>query len=696
MALLVIGFTLLLVNAAGAGKKPLFDYADHYVMLNDFGRNNFYRAALASAMPRCSGCRVLDLGAGSGLLAMLAAEYGAQQVVALEANPALAELANKTVEANRGLWPPDTEISVLAQLSSHLEKTTGASELFDVLVTETFGTMLLGESALSFVSDARKRLLKPSGHIIPAGGCQYATLVQLQDLSPWHPRPWRGFNLSRLTDLQDTIYWKAMFGASDFGLERLSERRCVLEVDLQHMSPDDIPKNRTYRIQAQKSGVIHAVLFDWDIWADPQKKEVLSTAPGSRNFAGDVAWGWLLQLQEAAGENWQFGDSPQQLRVEAGQWLEMVVEYIAHGVSMNVRVRHSPQGATFTSQDALPTLSSPSRILRPDRFAVKEANEFVLPIAGDHERHDFYAFAVEEAVRQLQQDNLTLLNLTLLDCSSNAGMPGFWAANLGIKSLVMPRWDHIAGVLRQIAEESVIPRNHTAEVLAGDPREMFDILLPENKRANIVVMDPPGTPLHGLSPFALLPSIRKELLEANGLVVPGHACLEVALMESEELSQMFSIPGGHWHEVDLRVWNEEARKQGVLSQLVPYTKWLGSRSSLRFRWLSAPKCVYHVDLNTWPHGLPAKENFGLELRVEEEGLVHAIVARWAVFSGPRRLSADSRYLGRDLTWPHYVQVVAQPDTDPGLLEPVPTSKGLAKLQLSVRHGPAKDKCLQIT
>eukprot|EP00913_Durusdinium_trenchii_P031698 g29684.t1 len=296
---------------------------------------------------------------------------------------------------------------------------------------------------------------------------------------------------------------------------------------------------------------------------------------------------------------------------------------------MNVRVRHSPQGATFTSQDALPTLSSPSRILRPDRFAVKEANEFVLPIAGDHERHDFYAFAVEEAVRQLQQDNLTLLNLTLLDCSSNAGMPGFWAANLGIKSLVMPRWDHIAGVLRQIAEESVIPRNHTAEACFDEGfccMTQFDILLPENKRANIVVMDPPGTPLHGLSPFALLPSIRKELLEANGLVVPGHACLEVALMESEELSQMFSIPGGHWHEVDLRVWNEEARKQGVLSQLVPYTKWLGSRSSLRFRWLSAPKCV---------------------------------------------------------------QVVAQPDTDPGLLEPVPTSKGLAKLQLSVRHGPAK-------
>ena len=50
-------------------------------------------------------------------------------------------------------------------------------------------------------------------------------------------------------------------------------------------------------------------LFDWDIWADPEKKqangitiwrlggkvrlvEVLRTSPGSRNFAGDV---WNLE-----------------------------------------------------------------------------------------------------------------------------------------------------------------------------------------------------------------------------------------------------------------------------------------------------------------------------------------------------------------------------------------------------------------
>ena len=52
------------------------------------------------------------------------------------------------------------------------------------------------------------RFLKRDGRIIPAGGCQYATLVQMSD-KVWSPPPWNGFNLSRLQDLQDTVYWKA-------------------------------------------------------------------------------------------------------------------------------------------------------------------------------------------------------------------------------------------------------------------------------------------------------------------------------------------------------------------------------------------------------------------------------------------------------------------------------------------------------
>ena len=38
----------------------------------------------------------------------------------------------------------------------------------NVLVSETLGTFLLGESALFYMSDARDRLLAPGGTVIPA------------------------------------------------------------------------------------------------------------------------------------------------------------------------------------------------------------------------------------------------------------------------------------------------------------------------------------------------------------------------------------------------------------------------------------------------------------------------------------------------------------------------------------------------
>ncbi|CAE8620676.1 unnamed protein product [Polarella glacialis] len=684
----------------GAGKKPLFEYDDHYVMLNDFARNAFYERALAAALPACGkGCSVLDVGAGSGLLSIMAAGHGAAHVFAIEANPDLAELAERTIERNQRNFP-GANVTVVSQLSSRVQFSQLAQgRRADLLVTETFGTILLGEGALNFVPDARDRLLKEGGVMIPAGGCQYVTLIQDTDLSAtWQPPEWHGFNLSHLRVLQDTVYWKAMVGAQKTSYQHLTERICVLEVDLYEDTSDSVPKNRTFRIQAKASGTIQAALFDWDIWSDVQRTEVLSTAPGSRNFAGDVAWGWLLQLQEEAGPDWKLGKRPSQLRVEAGDWIDLAIEFIARGISIHARARRADSPATVEGgakdgarDGTMPwEVGSPSRIHSVDRRSMREANDFFLPVAGDRERHNFYASGIDAAVAELSRRNASKKS-TLLDCSGTA-LPAFHAAQKhGMKSLAMPRWTHIGDVLKQVAQDNHLNRS-VVEVFAADPREMFDILMPEGKRADIVVVEPPGTPLHGLSPFAVLPTVRKELLEADGLVVPGRACLELGLVESVELAHLFSVPGGSWDKVDLTVWNEEARRRGVLTRLVPYTKWLGSHSTLKHRWLSKPVCVFHVDLNEYAKVQPPpEETLSHDLEIHVDGLAHAVVTRWAVFSsGAEKLDAESDYLGRELTWPHYVQALAAPGTGPGVLDPIPVRAGEAQqLKLTVKQGSAK-------
>ena len=62
---------------------------------------------------------------------------------------------------------------------------------------------------------------------------------------------------------------EAMFGATRTEFHKRSERICVLEVDLNRMSPDDVPKNRTFRILGAIGIVAHwresRFFFVWDI-----------------------------------------------------------------------------------------------------------------------------------------------------------------------------------------------------------------------------------------------------------------------------------------------------------------------------------------------------------------------------------------------------------------------------------------------
>jgi len=61
-------------------------------------RNAAYDAALKNAMR--PGMRVLDIGSGTGLLALVAARAGAERVYSCEMNPAVADAAREIVELN--------------------------------------------------------------------------------------------------------------------------------------------------------------------------------------------------------------------------------------------------------------------------------------------------------------------------------------------------------------------------------------------------------------------------------------------------------------------------------------------------------------------------------------------------------------------------------------------------------------------
>ena len=129
----------------------------HTRMLNDRGRTRRFIAAIGETVR--PGDVVVDLGTGTGILAMAAARAGARRVYAIE-DGRVGAVARRLFAANG--------------LAGRVELVPGHStrvrlpERADVLVTETFGHGPLAEDVLAALADARRRLLKPGARIVPA------------------------------------------------------------------------------------------------------------------------------------------------------------------------------------------------------------------------------------------------------------------------------------------------------------------------------------------------------------------------------------------------------------------------------------------------------------------------------------------------------------------------------------------------
>jgi len=131
----------------------------HADMLHDAARTRVYAEAIARHAP---GRRVLDIGTGSALLAMMAARTGAERVYACEADPRLAMTAREIVAAN-GL---SDRIVILPSHSARL-KAADLDGGVDLVLSELFSQDLLGEGLLPTLADARRRLCLPGAIFLP-------------------------------------------------------------------------------------------------------------------------------------------------------------------------------------------------------------------------------------------------------------------------------------------------------------------------------------------------------------------------------------------------------------------------------------------------------------------------------------------------------------------------------------------------
>ncbi len=244
----------------------------HVPMMNEQHRNQAYFDALQAVITPHS--TVFEIGTGSGLLAMMAAKLGAKQVITCETVPLIAETAKQIIKDNQF----ENTISVISKKSLDIEIGVEISEQADILVSEIFSSELLGEHVLPSLEDAKRRLLKPQGQVIPAAGSIMIALFTGDDIKRnLIVDDSFGFNLQRFNSVVSN---KRMIARNDLEIELLSDGIAAFDFDFE--SNDYFPS---------------------------ETKSVLITVKTAGRCYGIVQW---MRLDMAKGKNIVFENHPSQ------------------------------------------------------------------------------------------------------------------------------------------------------------------------------------------------------------------------------------------------------------------------------------------------------------------------------------------------------------------------------------------------
>lgn len=266
----------------------------HFPMVNDVGRNEAYKKAIERQVAKLSsapgGCSVLDIGTGSGLLAMMAARAGASRVVACDCNPWIVEAA-KDIVAENGLA---SHVTVHDLRSTALEVGKHLPHRANLLVSEILDASLLGEGVLPTFSHARNHLLRDDAVVIPRGAIVWMAPIEstpiLEDYVVDN-RNTCGFNLDHFNRFSRRHGSYQLVAIDRYKYALLAEPIAVLDFDFTRDVPD---RERIIEMTIARKGTIHGWVYWFTLQLDEETE--LNTGPGG----SATCWAQAVQFEALA------------------------------------------------------------------------------------------------------------------------------------------------------------------------------------------------------------------------------------------------------------------------------------------------------------------------------------------------------------------------------------------------------------
>ncbi|MBI3659919.1 50S ribosomal protein L11 methyltransferase [Candidatus Acetothermia bacterium] len=258
----------------------MWDYntlSTHRTMLKDRVRCEAFRKAIFAAVK--PGDVVLDVGAGTGILSIFAAQAGAKKVYAVE-RARIVEFARQVVRKNN----VQDRIEIIYANMEAIE----LPEKVDAIVSEWLGCLGVDENLLPTVLTARDQWLKPDGKMLPEIVTTWLApsedLYAEDRLERWRTHPY-GIDLSLMAHGIAQEMWPCQ---NDIKPEHcLAAPQQLWTTDVCHCSREETesPLRASLKFSAKREGKL-SQLAGW-FYATFPDGTVLTNAPD----APDTHWG---------------------------------------------------------------------------------------------------------------------------------------------------------------------------------------------------------------------------------------------------------------------------------------------------------------------------------------------------------------------------------------------------------------------
>jgi SAM-dependent methyltransferase len=251
----------------------MYSLRDYGQMIADRARMDPYAFALKAVINPDS--VVLDIGAATGIHALLACKFGARRVFAVEASDAI-HLARDLAREN-GF---EDRIQFFRDLSTNITLPEPAT----IIVSDLRGVLPPFDNHIPSIIDARTRHLGPEGRLIPNSDTLWAALVSAPFLYKELLKPWvfpYGLKMQAAKEI-------TLNGWSADNTDLLTSRNLLVEpkvwfeldynaVESPHLDCKDM------RFRAESAGAAHG----WFIWFDSDLTEEIgfSNGPASKKYA---------------------------------------------------------------------------------------------------------------------------------------------------------------------------------------------------------------------------------------------------------------------------------------------------------------------------------------------------------------------------------------------------------------------------